>query len=116
MAGAAGLTLADDLLCAAEVKELHIGAVAAQLVAVLAFERGAAHDAAVATAIGEPLPDRLEPRIPVVVVERLTGRHLGDVGLRMKVVRIRERHSKPLRERRADGRLTGARDPHDDDW
>jgi hypothetical protein len=52
----------------------------------------------------------------VVVIKGLTGRHLGDVGGRMKVVGIRERHPKALRQCRADGRLSGARNSHDDDW
>ena len=59
--------------------------------------------------VGQPLPDRFEPRVAVVVVERLAGGHLGDVGRRMKVVGVGERHPQPLRQRRADGRLAGAR-------
>ena len=49
-------------------------------------------------------------------VERLTGRHLGDVGGWMKVVGVRERHPQALGDGRADGRFTGARNAHDDDW
>ena len=37
------------------------------------------------------LPDRFQPRIAVVVVEGLTGRHLGDVGAWVKVVGVLER-------------------------
>jgi len=61
--------------------------------------------------LGEPLADRFEPRIAVVVVERLTSRHLGDVGLRMKIVGVGERHPQTLRQRRADGRLTEPETP-----
>jgi len=59
--------------------------------------------------LGEPLPDRFEPRIAVVVVEGSAGSHLGDVGRWMKVVGVGERHPQALRQRCADGRLTGAR-------
>ncbi len=75
-----------------------IGAVAPQLVAVLAFERRAAHHPAVVVR-GEPLADRLQPRIAVVVVEGVAGGHLGDVGGGMEVVGVGERHPHPLRQR-----------------
>ena len=87
----------------------------AQLVAVLALERRAAHHAAVGV-LGQPLPDRVQPRVAVVVVERVPGRHLGDVGRRVEVVGVGERHAQPLRERRADGRLPRTGHAHDDDW
>jgi hypothetical protein len=98
------------------MQEFDVRAMTAQLVAVLAPQRRAAHHPAVAAMLGKPLPDRFEPRKAVVVVEGLTGRHLGDVGRWMKVVGVGERHPQALRQRRADGRLTGARDSHDDDW
>ena len=47
------------------------GACAAQLVAVLALQRRAAHHAAGLVVLGQPLPDRLEPGLPVVVVQRV---------------------------------------------
>jgi hypothetical protein len=116
LSGPAGLPVADDLGCAGHVQELDVRAMTAQLVAVLALQSRAAHHAAVAAVLGKPLPDRLEPGIAVVVVERLTGRHLGDVGGWMKVVGVRERHPQALRQSRTDGRFTGARNAHDDDW
>jgi hypothetical protein len=98
------------------MQEFDALAVATQLVAIRALQRRATHHPAVAAVLGEPLPDRLEPRIAVVVVEGFAGRHLGDVGGWVEVVGVRERHPQALRQRRADGRLPGARDSHDDDW
>ena len=98
-----------------EVKEDDVGAVPPQLVAVLALERRAAHHAAVGAARAQPLPDRIEPRVAVVVVEGLAGRHLLDVGGRVEVICVGERHPQALRQRRAHRRLTGAGYAHDDD-
>jgi hypothetical protein len=111
----ARLAAADDLGTALEVEELDVRCVAAELVAVLPPERGAAHHAAVGVGGVEPLPDRLEPRLPVVVVQRLASGHLRDVGRRVEVVGVRERHPQALGEGRADGRLAGTGHPHHDD-
>ena len=117
MAGAAGLSPTDDLgACQLRWRKIVVRAMPAQLVAVLALERRATHHPAVGTVRGEPLPDRFQPRIAVVVVERLTGGHLVDVGRRVEIVGVGERHPQPLRQRRTDGRLAGARNAHDDDW
>ena len=64
----------------------------------------------------QPLSDRLQPGKPVVVIERMAGRHLHDVCRRMKVVGVRERNSQPLRQGGTNGRLPRPRNPHDDDW
>lgn len=101
MPWAACLTPGDDLRRPGKMEEPHTGAVAAQLIAVLAFERRATHHAAVLVT-GQPPRDRLEPRVPVIVVERVTGRHLGDVDRRVEVVGVGGRHPQALRERGAD--------------
>ena len=113
--GPAGLTARDDLRAAVQVQELGGGGVVPQLVAVLPLQRRAAHHPAGLGVRRQPLPDRLEPGVPVVVVERLTGGHLGDVGGRVEVVGVGERDPQPLGQGRAHGRLAGAGDAHGDD-
>ncbi|OKH82628.1 hypothetical protein EB75_11980 [Mycobacterium sp. ST-F2] len=108
MSGPAGLPGADDLGGAEQVQEPGARAVAAQLDAVLVFQRRAAHHAAVAAVLPQPQPDSLQPGPAVVVVQRVTGRHLRDVGGGVEVVRVGERHAEPLRERRAHRGLAGS--------
>ena len=60
-------------------------------------------------------PIDLEPGVAVLVVQRLPGGHLGDVGRRVQVVGVLERHVQPLGEGGSDGGLAGAGDPHDDE-
>ena len=51
------------------MEEFDVGAMAAHLIAVLALECRASHHPTIVV-INQPLPDGLQPRIPVVVVER----------------------------------------------
>ena len=115
MAGPAGLAAGDDLAAALEVEELDVRGVAAELVAVLPLERGAAHHAAVGVGGASHSPIASSHGLAVVVVEGLAGGHLGDVGRRVEVVGVGERHPQPLGEGRADGGLAGAGHPHHDD-
>ena len=50
--------------------------------------------------VRQPVTDGVKPRVAVIVVERVTGRHLGDVGLRMEIVRVGERDTQTLGQRR----------------
>src|SRR5947209_1627705 len=96
------------------MQELSVRAVPAELVTVLAFERRTTRHAAVAVA-GQPLADRLQPGIAIVVVERLARTHLGDAGRRVQRVGVDERHHQPLCERRPHRRLPRSRDTHHHD-
>src|SRR5689334_15218708 len=116
MTGAAGLAPGDHLWRATEMEELDIWAVAPQLIAVLAFQRRTTHHTAGVAALRQPLPDRFQPRIPVVVVQRFPGRHLRDVRRRVKVIGVGERHAKALRQRGADSRFTRTGDAHCHYW
>jgi len=64
---------------------------------------------------GEPPADRLQPRLAVVVVERLAGGHLRDVRGRVEVVGVRERDAQPLGDRGPDRRLAGTGHAHHDE-
>ena len=61
------------------------------------------------------VPEALEPRLPVGVVERASGRHLFDVGLRVVVVAVEEGPAEALCQELADHRLTRAGDAHHDE-
>src|SRR5271165_925870 len=104
MAGPACLPSRDHLRRAAQMNEFDCGTMAPQLVAILASERRTAHHTAAAM-LGQPLTDRLQPWVAVVVVKGLTGGHLGDVGRRVEVVGVGERYPQPLRQRRPDRRF-----------
>jgi hypothetical protein len=65
--------------------------------------------------MGELAADRVEPRTPIVVRQRLAPPHLLDVRRRMEVVGIEKRPAEPTRERGADRRFPDARDTHHDD-
>src|SRR5947209_3941929 len=93
------------------MQELDFGAVGPELVAVSALERRATRHCPVGVA-GQPLPDPFEPGIAIVVVERLTRRHLGDVRRRVQGVRIHEGHRQPSRQRRPHRRLARSRYAH----
>jgi AcrR family transcriptional regulator len=90
----------------------------AQFLAVGALERRAGHHGGVAVrdlAI-HPVADGAQPRRAVGVGERDTRAHLGDVGFRVKSVRVREPPAEPPGDQRADRRLAAARYPrHDED-
>ena len=48
--------------------------------------------------VGQPLPDRFERRVAVIIVgERGTRRHLGDIGLRVKGIGVGEGHAQAPR-------------------
>src|SRR3984957_287728 len=87
-----------------------------QLIAILTLERRAAHYPTLSTVFGQPVADRLQPGIPVVIVEGDGGLHLRDVGGRVKVVGVGERHAQPLRHWGPARRLARSRLPHHDDW
>src|SRR5262249_50425730 len=57
----------------------------------------------------------LEKRPPVFVVERLAGRHFGDVRGRMERVAFHESPSQRLCQRLTERRLAATTDTHDDD-
>src|SRR3954462_8314314 len=115
MAGATGLPPADHLRRAREVKEDDVGTVSTQLFAVPALQRRTAHHAALAAMAAQPHTDSVEPRVSVVVVERLSRRHLLDVGRRRKVIGVAERPPQPLTQCGAHRRFTGPGYAHDDD-
>ena len=91
MSRPAGLSATDDLCRSAQVQNHQVGAVPPELVTVLALQRRAAHHAAVMV-VSEPLPDGLQPWVAVIVVEGVTRGHLRDVGRRVEVVGVGERH------------------------
>src|SRR5258707_4613993 len=93
------------------MQDLNRRTVPTQLVAVGAFERRTTHHTAVAV-VRQPLPNPLQPRVAIVVVQRFTRGHLGDVGGRVQGVGVHEGHPQPFRERRAHRRLAGAGDTH----
>ena len=105
----------DQLRRAVQVQEEQAGCLGAQPVAVAAAQRRAADHAAPVAALGDPAGDRVQPGRPVGVVQRVAGRHLGDVRRRVEVVGLGVRHAEPLGEQGADRRLARARHPHDHD-
>src|SRR6185312_4871050 len=115
MPGSAGLSATDYLRWPAQMQKTDLWAVLAQLIPVLAFECRAAHHAALPAMVCQPVADGVQPRVAVLVVERVTGRHLGDVGLRMEIVGVGERYTQALRQCCPNGRLAGARHPHNND-
>ena len=85
-------------LVTGEVDEARRLAAAAQHLAVGPPERRAAHQrrASRGVVLTGPRGERPEPRQPVLVGQRVAGRHLGDVGLRVEVVALGEVPAEPL--------------------
>ena len=116
MPGAAGLAPGDHLAGAVEVAGTRVrGAWCRSWSRYLRFSAEQLITPPSLVVLGEPLTDRLEPGVAVVVVERVAGGHLGDVGRRVEVVGVGERHPEPLGEGGAHGGLPRSRDPHDHD-
>jgi hypothetical protein len=107
----------EHVTASVEVHEPHLRRTREDGVAVVALQRGAGDDETGAPVgrLGERGADDLEPGPAVVVVERHTRRHLLDVGHRVQVVGVGERHAEVSREQGADRGLARARDAHHDD-
>ncbi|BFO20157.1 hypothetical protein SHKM778_65450 [Streptomyces sp. KM77-8] len=105
----------DQRAVTGEMHEDHAGRGRSQPVAVRPLQRrGADHPAESGPAV-RPVADGVQPGPPVVIGERGTGRHLGDVGRRVEVVALGVRDAEPGREQGTDGGLARARDAHDHD-
>jgi hypothetical protein len=91
-----------------QVEEPHLRGSRGQHIAVAAQQGGAGHDPTGDLVLDQPVRDRREPRAPVVVVERRTGRHLGDVGLRVEAVSVRERRVEGCGQRAPHRGLAGS--------
>ena len=86
--GALAHALGDDVRVAGQVQEPHPGGEAAQRVPVGAVQGRAADHPAAVVVLGQPAADRRQPGGPVVVVQRVAGGHLVDVGLRVEHVGV----------------------------
>jgi hypothetical protein len=109
---AAGHTSAHEGGVTIEVQELNPGRRRAQDVTIAPAQGRAASDATGLAVLGQPLTDRLKPRSAIVVVQGVTGRHLGDAGFVVKCVSVRVVEPKSSGEGGTDRRLTRSRHAH----
>src|SRR5689334_23984603 len=105
----------DQLPRACEIDEPNIPAVPDDDFAVMALQRRASDNPALALPAPyiDPRRDGGEPGSPVFIIERVSGLHLRDVLRRVQRIAFLKQPAKPPRERLADGRLARARHAHD---
>jgi hypothetical protein len=103
----------------AHLKEDHRGGGPSpeQVIPVGALERGARDHGGLARRdpLVHPAGDRAQPRLAVGVGQRYARPHLGDIRRRVESVRVGEAPVELSREQCADGRLTAAGHPGDDE-
>lgn len=103
-----GKTTCDEFVIAFEVNEFDLPIIRHQAFAISVFQSGTGeHEVAPAGEVrDDELPERVEPRQAVGIVERHAGTHFLDVCLRVKVVGIGEFTLHTRRQIFADGRFT----------
>src|SRR5947207_2176847 len=82
------LPFGDQFAPTVQMQEENTGHGRSQPVAVAPPECRAADDSAEAGAFTGPACDGVEPGFAILVVQRVAGRHLGDVRRRVEVVRL----------------------------
>src|SRR5689334_802349 len=106
----------DQLPRACEIDEPNIPAVPDDDFAVMALQRRASDDPALALPAPriDPRRDGREPGSPVFIIERVSGLHLRDVLRRVQRVAFLKQPAQSSCESLTDGRLSRARYAHDD--